>query len=68
MKKSSLNKLCISLLVPLLFLASCGKKLPYSQISDSTSESSDIRHEENDYKKLLAPSDVSYDADELQIK
>lgn len=68
MKKTSLNKLCVSLLVPLLFLSSCGKKLPYSQISDSSSDNSDIKHEESDYKKLLAPSTVTYDADEQQIK
>ena len=68
MKKTSLNKLCVSLLVPLLFLSACGKKTPYSQISDSSMDSSDIKHEETDYKKLLAPSSVTFDADEQQIK
>lgn len=69
MKKMSLTKLGILLLTPLLFITSCNKDLPYSKISDSSnSATSDVKHEENDYKKILAPSVVSFSIDDNEIK
>lgn len=69
MKKMSLTKLGIILLTPLLFITSCNKDLPYSKISDSSnSATSDVKHEENDYKKILAPSVVSFSIDDNEIK
>lgn len=69
MKKMSLTKLGIILLTPLLFVTSCNKDLPYSKISDSSnSDASNIKHEETDYKKILAPSVVSFSIDDNEIK
>ena len=69
MKKMSLTKLGIILLTPLLFVTSCNKDLPYSKISDSSnSDASNIKHEETDYEKILAPSVVSFSIDDNEIK